>query len=125
MAQQVQSTKRSRGVILSDYGWERLQMAEQQAHANPSPLTLKQLSERTGLSLNTLTKVRNRKTPVDRQTVAAYFQAFNLELTPDDCLQPTQNDSLGSLAPRPSAQIDWGEAPMSLSSMAVSRNSRH
>ncbi|MBF2047921.1 MAG: NACHT domain-containing protein [Elainella sp. C42_A2020_010] len=111
MAQQVQSTKRSRGVILSDYGWERLQMAEQQAHANPSPLTLKQLSERTGLSLNTLTKVRNRKTPVDRQTVAAYFQAFNLELTPDDCLQPTQNDSLGSLAPRPSAQIDWGEAP--------------
>lgn len=110
MAKQSQSTKRQRGIILSDYGWERLQIAEQQAQTDDSPFTLKQLTERTGLSLNTLTKVRTRKVPVDRQTVAAYFEAFGLELIPNDYLQPSlQNLPSSDISTAP--LIDWGETP--------------
>ena len=63
---------------LSSQGWERLQLAETQQAAqdnNRQPYTLEALTEITGLSINTLTKVRSSKAPVDRQTIAAYFDA--------------------------------------------------
>lgn len=87
MMQQLQVPKRKRGVILSSKGWQRLQNAEQKAaeHDNSSrPYTLDQLSERTGLSPNTITKVRRRRLAVDRQTLEFYFHAVGLELTSED-----------------------------------------
>lgn len=118
---------------LSSQGWKRLQIAEAQQAAkdnNRRPYTLEALTEVTGLSINTLTKVRSGKTPVDFQTIAAYFEAFGLPLTDEDYAHPdaVADDGL-TLAPKDAnskiaianeqtthaliahVQIDWGEAP--------------
>jgi transcriptional regulator with XRE-family HTH domain len=81
------SQKRRRGVILSSQGWQRLQAAQYLSAARDkagSPYTLEQLSDRTGLSTKTLTKVRRRQNPVDQPTLAAYFKTFGLSLEADD-----------------------------------------
>ncbi|MEO1635667.1 MAG: NB-ARC domain-containing protein [Cyanobacteria bacterium J06631_9] len=80
---------------LSSKGRERLQIAEAQQAAkdnNREPYTLEALTEITRLSINTLTKVRSGKTPVDRQTIAAYFEAFGLTLTTEDYAHPDAID---------------------------------
>lgn len=82
-----QPMKRRRGVLLSARGWQRLQAAEQRASESGSDkksYTLQELSDLTGLSANTLARVRGRKIAVDQQTLGAYFQAFGLDLSPDD-----------------------------------------
>lgn len=79
--------RRKRGVILSPQGWQRLQLAEQQAaelNNAGKAYTLEQLGEQTGLSPNTITKVRRRRLAVDRQTLEFYFNALKLTLHPDD-----------------------------------------
>ncbi|MFB2892951.1 AAA-like domain-containing protein [Aerosakkonemataceae cyanobacterium BLCC-F50] len=81
------SAKRRRGVILSAQGWQRLQAAEYLSAARDNagnPYTLEQLSDRTGISTKTLTKVRRRQNPVDQPTLTEYFKAFNLSLEKDD-----------------------------------------
>lgn len=84
---QRQPAKRKRGIILSSRGWQRLQSAEQrsvhQDHLG-KPYTLQELSDRTGLSPNTLARVRSRKVPVDQQTLENYFRAFELVISPED-----------------------------------------
>jgi transcriptional regulator with XRE-family HTH domain len=93
---QTQSPKRRRGVILSSQGWQRLQAAEyllvMRENAG-SPYTLEQLSDITGLSTKTLAKVRKRESPIDQQTLAAYFEALGLNLEEDDFIrqEPEQN----------------------------------
>ncbi|HEY9646462.1 MAG TPA: AAA-like domain-containing protein [Chroococcidiopsis sp.] len=89
MTDSLNSPKRKRGVLLSSQGWQRLQAAEHLSSLRENsgkPYTLEQLSDRTGLSTNTLTKVRRRQKPADQPTLEAYFQAFGLTLTADDCL---------------------------------------
>ncbi|XQQ07670.1 MAG: hypothetical protein EDM05_61715 [Leptolyngbya sp. IPPAS B-1204] len=79
--------RRKRGVILSPQGWQRLQLAEQQAaelNNAGKAYTLEQLGEQTGLSPNTITKVRRRRLAVDRQTLEFYFNALKLTLHSDD-----------------------------------------
>ncbi len=49
-----------------------------------NPYTLEELSDRTGLSSKTLTKVRRRQSPVDQPSLASYFAAFGLSLVADD-----------------------------------------
>lgn len=91
-----QPVKRKRGIILSAKGWQRLQSAEQRSTNQDNlgkPYTLQDLSERTGLSPNTLARVRSRKVPVDQQTLESYFRTFELTLNPDDF---TDSDTLGS-----------------------------
>jgi transcriptional regulator with XRE-family HTH domain len=95
----VHSQKRRRGIVLSAQGWQRLQAAEYLAAARDnagSSYTLEQLSDRTGLSTKTLTKVRRRQNPVDQPTLATYFEAFGLGLTADDYVnqEPDQDSSL-------------------------------
>lgn len=86
-SEQSLSQKRRRGVLLNPQGWQRLQAAEYLSAARDnagSPYTLEQLSDRTGLSTKTLTKVRHRQKPVDQPTLAAYFKTFGLSLEADD-----------------------------------------
>lgn len=81
------SQKRRRGVTLSAQGWQRLQAAEYLSATRDNggnAYTLEQLSERTGLSTKTLTKVRHRQKPVDQPTLVEYFKAFGLSLEIDD-----------------------------------------
>ncbi|MFM2429055.1 MAG: hypothetical protein RLZZ511_268 [Cyanobacteriota bacterium] len=87
MQPKTQSMKRKRGVLLSGRGWQRLQAAEQRASeagSGSKSYTLQELSDLTGLSANTLARVRGRKIPVDQHTLDTYFQAFELNLSVDD-----------------------------------------
>lgn len=91
MSESVFSEKRRRGVLLSFQGWQRLQSAEQLVAVQQNggnPFTLDQLSQTTGLSPNTLTKVRRRQKPVDFATLETYFAAFDLILEPTDLVAP-------------------------------------
>ncbi|HEY9596358.1 MAG TPA: AAA-like domain-containing protein [Cyanophyceae cyanobacterium] len=97
------SLKRKRGVILTLQGWQRLRAAKQQSELQDNSghsYTLEELRERTTLSLNTLTKIQRRQTPVDRQSLEAYFQAFNLVLKPSDYtkLDPDNPESRQEIA---------------------------
>jgi transcriptional regulator with XRE-family HTH domain len=78
---------RERGIVLSPQGWQRFQIAKQQAESDQiwgKHLTQEDLSERTGLSLNTLYRVLKRELGVDRQSLEYLFGAFGLELTKAD-----------------------------------------
>jgi transcriptional regulator with XRE-family HTH domain len=102
------SNRRRRGVYLSAQGWQRLQAAEQLSAMRDNggkAYTLEQLSTRTGLSPNTLTKARRRQRPVDFPTLETYFQAFNLVPQDDDYLadgeKPESSPGLVNLQQRP------------------------
>lgn len=87
MTQPPQPQRRKRGVIISPRGWQRLQIAEQRAADQENAgkaYTLEQLGDLTGLSPNTITKVRRRQQAVDRQTLESYFTSLKLELTAED-----------------------------------------
>lgn len=93
-----QPQKRKRGVILTLQGWQRLQEAKRQSEVQENsgqPYKLEELSARTHLSPNTLTKIQRRQVAVDRQSLRSYFGAFNLTLTPSDCtkLDPDKMES--------------------------------
>ena len=113
--------------ILTQQGFEKLQTAISQAD-NWNPYTkscpLEALSEYTGLSTHTLSKVHARKAGVDLRTLLRYFSAFDLTLEPSDYLSPirhgeTTEPSLA--APSDGAQVteslppkngvSWGLAP--------------
>ena len=71
MSQKPQVAKRKRGILLSKKGWQRLQTAEMRyvnQHNDSKLLTLQDLSDRTGLSANTLARVRGRKIAVDQHS---------------------------------------------------------
>jgi transcriptional regulator with XRE-family HTH domain len=78
---------RERGIVLSPQGWQRFQVAKQQTESEQSwgkHFTQEDLSDRTGLSLNTLYRVLKRELGVDRQSLEYLFGAFGLELTKAD-----------------------------------------
>jgi transcriptional regulator with XRE-family HTH domain len=78
---------RERGIVLSPQGWQRFQVAKQQAESDEiwgKHFTQEDLSDRTGLSLNTLYRVLKRELGVDRQSLEYLFGAFGLELTKVD-----------------------------------------
>lgn len=94
------SQKRRRGVILSAQGWQRLQAAKQLSAARDNagnPYTLEQLSDRSGLSIKTLTKVRRREHPVDQPTLSAYFEVFGLRLGTDDYISQEPNSDTATI----------------------------
>jgi WD40 repeat protein/transcriptional regulator with XRE-family HTH domain len=81
------SPSRVRGVILSPQGWPRFQVAKQEAESEETwgkHLTQEDLSDRTGLSTNTLARIFKRELGVDRQSLEHLFRAFGLELTKAD-----------------------------------------
>ncbi|MCC5899923.1 MAG: AAA-like domain-containing protein [Phormidium sp. BM_Day4_Bin.17] len=101
MAERSHPNKRRRGLILSSQGWQRLQAAEHLSSMQDNqgkPYTLEQLSQRTGLSSNTLTKLRRRQKPVDWQTLDSYFEAFHLKMGSQDVISPGQDSSELDLA---------------------------
>lgn len=107
MTHKAQPAKRKRGILLGKKGWQRLQSAELRyvnQYNDGKLLTLQDLSDRTGLSANTLARVRGRKIAVDQQTLECYFKSFDLALGVDD-----YTDSDGTMGGRvvlpPSGQM--------------------
>ena len=114
MHKPTQQPRRKRGIILSVQGWQRLEAAKQWSEVQENagrPYTLDELSERTNISPNTLSKVQRRKTPVDRYTLECYFSAFHLTLSPGDY---TQLDSDIMSAPI-SLEFPGGPVPLNSS----------
>ena len=103
---------RVRGVILSPIGWQRFQAAKQQAEAERiegKRFTQEDLSDRTALSFNTLSRIFKREQGVDRQSLEYLFQAFDLELTTADFTSPTASEEeYQSL--RANTKQDWDNA---------------
>jgi WD40 repeat protein/transcriptional regulator with XRE-family HTH domain len=105
------SSKRLRGVLLSPQGWQRFQTAKQQAESDEiwgKHFTQEDLSDRTGLSLNTLARILKREQGVDRQSIEYLFQAFGLELTNTDITSPASSEETESRWTNP--QQDWDTA---------------
>jgi WD40 repeat protein/transcriptional regulator with XRE-family HTH domain len=102
---------RVRGVILSPQGWQRFQTAKQQAESDETwgkRFTQEDISDRTGLSLNTLARIFKREQGVDRQSVEYLFRAFGLELTKADVTSPGLSQETESRWTNP--QQDWDTA---------------
>lgn len=82
-----QKQKRSRGLIFTDKGLQKLQstisLHESRNQLRKKP-TYEELSEITGLAYNTVFKVLKRKKGVDKRTLVQFFMAFDLELTGND-----------------------------------------
>ena len=69
--------------ILTQQGFEKLQTATSKTaiwNYYTKSCTLEALSEQTGLSTHTLSKVHARKAGVDLRTLVRYFRAFDLTL---------------------------------------------
>jgi WD40 repeat protein/transcriptional regulator with XRE-family HTH domain len=115
MVQPAQKRKR-RGVVLSRYGLQRLQDAQEQLAITENEgygYTLEELSSLTGLSVRSITRLQSCKIAVDRQTLEEFFRAFDLPLTEQDYFQPdlqSQKTDLEEVLINSIAQ-DWGEAP--------------
>ncbi|HEY9672485.1 MAG TPA: NB-ARC domain-containing protein [Waterburya sp.] len=110
----LQKTRRYRGVVLTTQGWDKLQAAKVQAEFNENAgdrFTLEELSERTGLSLNTIAKVLGRSEPVDKQSLQWAFRAFSLELSKNDYARPNavMEEAEATVQGKP-PQSDWGSA---------------
>ena len=113
-------SRRRRGVTLTPEGLQKLQLAQRQAERHShygQRLTLEELSDRTNLSLKTITKVLDAKVTVDRHTLEAFFAAFDLSLDRADYGFPNADDdpipvaipAPITTAPPPSYN-SWGEA---------------
>jgi WD40 repeat protein/transcriptional regulator with XRE-family HTH domain len=105
-------SKRDRGVILTAKGWQKLQQAMQVAEAEQNwgqHLTREQLSDRTGLSLQTISRILKRKAAVDRLSIEYFMRGFELTLSPGDCTPPTAPfEEL--VARQKDSHQDWGDA---------------
>jgi transcriptional regulator with XRE-family HTH domain len=103
---------RERGIVLSPQGWQRFQVAKQQAESDEiwgKHFTQEDLSDRTGLSLNTLYRVLKRELGVDRQSLEYLFGAFGLELTKVDHISAITTGE-ESDSRRASSHQDWDNA---------------
>ncbi|ALF54049.1 serine/threonine protein kinase [Nostoc piscinale CENA21] len=83
--------RRRRGVILTPQGLKKLQTAKSEAEIrenNGHRYTLEVLSDRTGLSVDTIMKIFACEVGVDKQTLKHCFQAFNLVLEQSDYCFP-------------------------------------
>ncbi len=79
---------RRRGVVLTIQGLKKLNQAKAKAEIEQhfKRYTLEYLSEETGLTPNTLSKVFGRSSGVDKRTLKCCFHAFNLTLIEEDYL---------------------------------------
>lgn len=99
---QLQSRKnqRRRGVTLTIQGSRKLNRAktEVEIEQNFERYTLEVLSEQTGLTPTTLSKIFIGSVGVDRQSLECCFDAFHLNLSKEDyCFQKPDQDNLAEI----------------------------
>lgn len=112
------SNKRSRGVILTSKGLNKLEDARiQTTHKAQNYSTygeleveIEQRRDIKNLSQKTIYKIFKRSIPVDKESLESIFKFFSLELLKCDYTRPFRPvDDLS--ARQNSLQYDWGEAP--------------
>lgn len=105
--------RRKRGVVLTSVGLKKLQEARYQAELLENlgdRFTFEELSDRTQLAPFTVAKVFACEEGVDKQTLALFFRAFNLELDKADYARPQADYEESESAIIPNICCDWGEA---------------
>jgi len=85
MLQQDSKVSRQRGVMLTTVGYKKLSQAKmsQEIERN-TRLTLDYLSQQTGLTTNTLSKIFSRSAAVDKRSLHTCFASLNLNLDEQD-----------------------------------------
>lgn len=81
------TTKRRRGILLTNRGLQRLQaaiQAEEMRHNNGNRFTLEQLSDRIQVSTKTLNRLWSLNASVDQRTLKMCFSSFALQLLRED-----------------------------------------
>jgi transcriptional regulator with XRE-family HTH domain len=98
---------RRRGVILSSQGSRKLIKTKSDLEVQQNQrYTLESLSEKIGLTPNTISKVFTCSSGVDKRSLKCCFQAFNLTLTREDYLYLQSNqDNLAETNPISQAEI--------------------
>ncbi|NES77300.1 MULTISPECIES: AAA-like domain-containing protein [unclassified Okeania] len=91
---------RRRGVTLTEKGSRKLIQAKTEAEIEQNKrYTLEFLSEETGLTPNTLSKVFIGSSGVDKRSLKCCFDAFNLTLLTDDYLYRKSDETCSELEP--------------------------
>ena len=99
---------RRRGAILTAQGFRKLNQAkaEVEIQKNFKRCTLEDLSEKTGLTPNTLSKVFTGSVGVDKRTLECCFNALNLTLLKEDYLYPLpEQDNFAEISSMSPAEI--------------------
>ena len=99
-------SQRRRGVKLTDQGSRKLSQAKTDLEIDENKrYTLESLSEQTGLTSNTLSKIFTSSSGVDKRTLKCCFDAFNLSLLVDDYFYlKSEQDNLAQINPMPPAE---------------------
>ena len=109
----MQKQRRKRGVVLTSVGLKKLQEARYQVELEENEghkYTLEELSDRTQLAPFTVAKVLAADEGVDKQTLALFFRAFNLELDKADYSRPNFDCEQPENVTPTETRTDWGEA---------------
>ncbi|MEM9815174.1 MAG: NB-ARC domain-containing protein [Cyanobacteria bacterium P01_D01_bin.6] len=113
-------SKRQRGVVLTDRGLERIEIAiaaAQEAAHRDKRFPKEEIAARAQTTTKTLNKIFERVLGVDKSKLRDLFQAFGLGLDTADYGPP---DPVTAIAPypknslpssQPATKIDWGEKP--------------
>ncbi|KAF3889273.1 MULTISPECIES: NB-ARC domain-containing protein [Nostocales] len=81
---------RKRGVILTTNGWNKFQNTKREfelQNNNGNRYSYEELSDRTNLSLHTISRILARTEKVDKRSLEYCFQAFGIELDKGDYTQ--------------------------------------
>lgn len=112
--------------ILTPQGFQKLQATLSNTaiwNQHTQSCTLEALSEATGISTHTLSKVHARQSGVDFRTLIRYFSAFDLTLESSDYLRPLRQAQSSEVMPAGlpvmglkeacafSKTVSWGMAP--------------
>lgn len=108
------SNRRRRGVILTAQGLEKFLAAKSQSEREEragNRYTLEDLSERTGLSVDTLVRVMKCEVGVDKETLKSCFKSFGLVLKTEDYTQPLleENQKLDQIL---EPELPGGQVPL-------------
>jgi hypothetical protein len=79
---------RSRGVILSQQGWYKLNQAEVLCDKWGNRYSYEYLAGRSLLDTRTVSRILSCEVKVDKRTLKIFFQAFSLHLNVDDYTAP-------------------------------------
>ncbi|MDJ0618688.1 MAG: AAA-like domain-containing protein [Calothrix sp. MO_192.B10] len=112
--------RRKRGVILTTQGLQKLQAAKYETELEENSgkrYTLEAMSDRTGLSVDTLMKVLKCESGVDKQSLKYFFHAFGLKLEKDDYYFPQSQGDRVSQPPDSPEEPEFPEGQVRLNSL--------
>ncbi|WP_036479414.1 hypothetical protein [Myxosarcina sp. GI1] len=117
-------SKRQRGVVLTEQGWQKLVRAGVLCDEFDRRYTYEELSERSLLDSRTVSRILSCEVKVDKRTLKAFFQAFNLSLEANDYTRPTKPKSdpgskrIVNFAYAPSLSAATAKASLSVEELA-------